>query len=172
MTLLLLSSCGFHLRGFTEVPSWLTQVAITLNTPNRDLEPMLEEQLKAYHVRLASSPTNALYILTIERDNLERQITNVSASTTPRQYLLIYSVQFSLLDNRGVVVVPSTTISVTRQFTLNNNRILGSNYEEMTFKKEMEREAAGQIINRISVAQKPVIIQKRAKQDETVHRAA
>ena len=88
----------------------------------------------------------------IEKDSLTKQITNVSASTTPRQYILLYSVQFSLQKKNGLTVLPSSTIVISRQFTLNNDRILGSDYEEMTFKREMIREAASQIINRLSTA--------------------
>ena len=90
-------------------------------------------------------------------------MTNVSASQTPRQYLLLYSVQFTLISSGGVTIMPSTHIIITRQFTLNNDRILGSNYEEMTFKREMEREAAAQIISRLSTA-KEITLPKKSSQ--------
>ena len=152
IALLLLSSCGFHLRGVAEIPNWLNNIAIVVENGSRELEPLLTEQLQSYRVNLSTSKTNAQYWLIIENDSFQKQITNVSASTTPRQYILIYSIQFSLIKNKGDALLSSNTVSVTRQFTLNNNRILGSDYEEMTFKREMEREAVGLIISRISAA--------------------
>ena len=132
--LLLLSSCGFHLRGLAEIPDWLNNIAVVVDSGSRELEPLLDEQLKSYHVNVFASKAKAQYWLVIENDFFQKQITNVSASTTPRQYLLL------------------NTVSVTRQFTLNNDRILGSDYEEMTFKREMEREASSLIISRLSAA--------------------
>lgn len=150
--LLLLSSCGFHLRGLAEIPDWLNNIAVVVDSGSRELEPLLDEQLKSYHVNVFASKAKAQYWLVIENDSFQKQITNVSASTTPRQYLLLYTVTFSLTKNSGETLLSSNTVSVTRQFTLNNDRILGSDYEEMTFKREMEREASNLIISRLSAA--------------------
>lgn len=163
ISVLLLTACGFKLRGIAEIPAWLNQVAIVMENASRNLEPLLQDQLTAYHVSVSPTKTQAHYWLVIEKDNFQKQITNISASTTPRQYLLLYSVQFSLLKNNGVALLQSNTVSVTRQFTLNNDRILGSDYEEMTFKQEMERDAASLIISRISAAKQPLIEKPHAK---------
>ena len=155
VVLLCLSGCGFHLRGLDrtrEIPAWLNNIAIVLENASRDLEPLLKDQLHAYHVVVSPTKVKAQYWLTIEKDTFSKQLTNVSASTTPRQYLLFYTVQFTLEKSNGLTVLPSNTITINRQFTLNNDRILGSDYEEMAFKREMEREAARQIISRLSAA--------------------
>ena len=161
--LLCLSGCGFHLRGFADVPHWLNHIAIIVQTENRHLEPLLTEQLQAYKIIVTPPNAKPAYRLVIEKDALQKQMTNVSASQTPRQYLLLYSVQFTLISSGGVTIMPSTHIIITRQFTLNNDRILGSNYEEMTFKREMEREAAAQIISRLSTA-KEITLPKKSSQ--------
>ncbi|OGV51261.1 MAG: hypothetical protein A3F46_03590 [Legionellales bacterium RIFCSPHIGHO2_12_FULL_42_9] len=150
---LLLSSCGFHLRGLAEIPDWLNNIAIVVENGNRELEPLLNAELESYHVKVSSSKTKAPYWLIIENDSLQKQITNISASTTPRQYLLIYTVQFSLIKNKGETLLSSNTVTVNRQFTLNNDRILGSDYEEMIFKREMERDAVSLILSRLGTAQ-------------------
>ena len=153
IALLFLSSCGFHLRGFVDIPDWLNNIAIILESGSRELEPLLKAQLESYHVKVSPSQTKAPYWLVIESDSFQKQITNISASTTPRQYLLIYTVQFSLIKNKGETILSSNTVAVNRQFTLNNNRILGSDYEEMTFKREMERNAVSLILSRLATAQ-------------------
>lgn len=146
----LLAACGFHLRGMVDMPSWLNNVAIVIQNASRDLAPVLKDQLQAYNIHIASSPTKAEYLLIIEQDNYQQQITNVGASTAPRQYILIYEVLFKLISKPGQVIIPSSHITVTRQLTVNNDRILGSDAEELLLYNEMRRDAAMQIINRIS----------------------
>ncbi len=150
MCCLLLSGCGFHLRGMIDMPAWLNDVAIIIESGHRDLEPMLKAQLDAYHIQVTSEPNQAHYWLIIEQDREEQHITSVSSSTTPRQYQMTYVVRYRLQQAKGKEIIPSSQIAITRQITINSDRILGSNDEENTLKKEMRRDAAIQILDRIS----------------------
>lgn len=145
---LLISSCGFHLRGFIDMPAWLNDVAIILESANHDLGPMLTAQLEAYHIRVSNDPQNAHYWLIIEQDHEDQQLISVSSSTTPRQYQLLYTVQFKLQEAKGKVITAGR-VTTSRQLTVNSNRILGSNDEENTLKHEMRRDAVIKIMNRI-----------------------
>lgn len=147
---ILLAGCGFHLRGFADLPSWLNCVAIIIEDANHDLQSLLKDQLEAYKIVVPDAISQANYLLVIEKDGYRQEITNVSASTAPRQYLLIYDVQFSLRQIKGRPLISSSHIFVTRQVTINNDRILGSDAEESLLKKEMRADAAIQIINRLS----------------------
>ncbi|CDZ78365.1 LPS-assembly lipoprotein RlpB [Legionella massiliensis] len=146
----LLASCGFHLRGFNDMPRWLNNISIVIENAHRDLGPIIKDQLEAYKIQVNPAPARADYILVIESDGIQQQITNIAASTAPRQYLLIYVVQFKLIKVKGGVIIPPTSVSVTRQLTVNNDRILGSNSEETLLSKEMRNDAAMQIMNRLS----------------------
>jgi len=145
----LLSSCGFKLRGMADMPPWLNNVAVVIQNGNKDLGTMLKEQLSAYHIRINPSPAVADYILVVEQDRLEQKITSVSASTTPRQYQLLYTVTYSLLKRKAKPVISSRLVAVTRQLTVNNNRILGSDSEETQITRAMRQDAVMQIINRL-----------------------
>ncbi|MFA5959202.1 MAG: LPS assembly lipoprotein LptE [Tatlockia sp.] len=146
----LLTACGFHLRGFNDMPHWFNNLAIVIQDAHRDLGPMLRNQLEAYNINLVQDPAKAAYLLVIEGDGIQQQMTNVAASTAPRQYLLIYDVRFTLSKVRGETLVSSGQVFATRQLTINSNRILGSNSEEAQLMDEMRHEAVEQIINRIS----------------------
>lgn len=146
---LLLSSCGFHLRGMMDMPRWLNHVAIIVEQGHRDLAPYLAEYIQSYNLIVDSSPAAAQYWIIIEHDSLKQQITSVSSSTTPRQYELIYTVQFKLVRAKGQEIIPTSAITVIRQATINSDRILGSNQEESLLLNEMRRDAAVQIMNKI-----------------------
>ena len=149
---LLLTGCGFHLRGMNDIPKWLNDVAIVMQDANRDLETLLSDQLEAYHINLCSDPTVARYWLIIERDEVHKEIGSISSTTTPRQYQLIYTVRFKLQRAKGPEIMPSSQVAVTRQVTINSDRMLGSTSEEALLIREMRRDAAIQIIGRVSRA--------------------
>ena len=149
---LLLNGCGFHLRGMVNVPQWLSDVAIIVQQAHNDIAPLLKNQLQAYNVYVNPDPTTAHYWLIIENDAIQQNITSVSSSTTPRQYQLIYTIRFKLQKAKGEEIISTIPITVTRQITINSDRILGSNEEEELTKSEMRRDAVMQILNRISRA--------------------
>ncbi|MGV3739707.1 MAG: LPS assembly lipoprotein LptE [Gammaproteobacteria bacterium] len=149
LSTLFLVGCGFHLRGYVSMPKGLRDVSIIVESVNRDIAPMLKEQLNAYHIRVPEDPENAHYWLILEQDKEEQHITAVSSSTTPRQYQMNYQITFKLQAANGKEIIPSTHITTTRQITINSNRILGSSDEENTLKHEMRKDAVIQIMDRI-----------------------
>ena len=150
LAVLMMTSCGFHLRGVADIPQWLNKIAIIVEEGHHDLAPLLKERLKAYRVQVCDDPGLANYWLIISHDNTEKRIMSVSSSTTPRQYQLVYTVQFRLQSTQSGEVIPVTQIAVTRQLTVNSDRILGSNDEEERLKNEMRRDAVIQILDSLS----------------------
>jgi LPS-assembly lipoprotein len=148
--MILITSCGFHLRGVLDMPPWLNQVTIVLEKTHHDVGTHLKNQLEGYHVHLITNPLQAKYLLLVRNDSFQQQITNVAASTTTRQYQLIYRVEFSLIRANGEIIIPPTVISVTRNFIRNNDRVLSSNWVEGLLDNEMRRDAVMQIISRLS----------------------
>ncbi len=132
------------------MPRWLNHVSIVIQNANHDLKPLLKNQLKAYSITTVDDPAKAAYWLLIEQDNFGQQIASISSSTTPRQYQLIYRVYFKLQRAKGQDIISSNRVIVTRQITLNSDRILGSTNEEEQSKADMRRDAVIQIIERLS----------------------
>ena len=131
------------------MPPWLNNVAIFLPEGSRELRPMLQEQLRAYNINICPDPSSASYWLLIQSASFQQQMTSVSSSTTPRQYQLIYTVRFRTQSRDGKQTFPSRLIVVTRQITINSDRILGSDEEEAITRQEMRRDAVMQILNRL-----------------------
>lgn len=149
LAMFLLTSCGFVLRGTLNKPLWLQNITIIVNDAEQGLGVVLTRQLQSLGVYVNPIARQANYLLVIEKSLHQQQITSVSASTTPRQYQLSYTVIFSLIKASGEPIISSSAITVSRQFTLNNNRILGSDFEGSLIEAEMQREAALQLYNRL-----------------------
>lgn len=132
------------------MPRWLNHITVIIEQAQRDLGPSLVESLQSYHLVVETDPASAKYWLIVQHDDLKKNIASISSSTTPRQYELIYTVEFKLTHAKGREIIPPSSISITRQVTMNNDRILGSNQEESLLVRDMMDEAATQMINRIS----------------------
>lgn len=148
---LCLSACGFHFRGMIDVPEWLTNVAIiTKDGHNKELVSILGAELEGYKIDVNPDPMRADYWLIINHTRYQQHIASIGASTNPRQYQLILTVEFMLQTRKGQIIKSPGQVVVTRQLTVNNDRILGSNEEETVLISEMRHDAVIQIINRLS----------------------
>jgi LPS-assembly lipoprotein len=148
----LLSACGFHLRGMIHLPHHLQKIAIIHQTPiHRDMLLALETLLHENHIQTVDTPSAARYWLILESDQIDQTLSNVSASTIPRQYQLTYRIHYAFSKADGTPIVPSRALSVTQQATINNNRILGSNFEARTIERDLEQKAAEQMLYQISL---------------------
>jgi LPS-assembly lipoprotein len=148
---LLLTACGFRFHGTFALPVWFNKIAVVGLNTHSNLEQTISVMLKDRGIVLLKDINCASFILLLERDKVKQRLVNVSASTTPRQYELSYSVNFSLKNKAGETIMPTNKVIITRQITINNDRILGSNYETVTTLHEMRREAAIQIFNAINL---------------------
>lgn len=146
----LFTGCGLHLQNYANIPPWFNNVAVINEDVKNDLRPEIIEQLKAYKINICTNPKQADYLLILEKDKNVENITAVSSSTTPRQYQMTYAIKYKVRRARdGVDVIPASSAVVTRQFTINSNRILGSDYEGDTLRQEMCRDAVAQILDHI-----------------------
>ncbi|MGL5741703.1 MAG: LPS assembly lipoprotein LptE [Legionella sp.] len=153
----LLSACGFHLRGISNVPSWLSNVALLSENNDKQFIAILESRLEGTKVQINDDPFKADYWLIVNEVNLQQQMISVGASTNPRQYTLTLTVAFVLKTRKGQVVYPPSKINIYRQLTLNNDRILGSKDEETILIGEMKQDAVTQILYRLGHMKKPAL---------------
>lgn len=147
---IVLTACGFHLRGMANIPLWLDRVSIISPEINKELNSKLKSQLESYSILVSADPNLAKYWLIISKHLIQQRVVSIGASTNPRQYQLIMHTEFSLQTAKGQIIKAPGTVVVSRQLTINNDRILGSNDEENVLISEMRQESALQIISRLS----------------------
>ncbi|RUR09597.1 hypothetical protein ELY15_09075 [Legionella sp. km772] len=150
MLAVFLCACGFHLRGMIDVPTWLEQVSVIAKEEQKELADLLKAQLDSYKIKVIDDPSQAKYWIIINYSTVKQQIISIGASTNPRQYQLLMTTNFSLKARDGQIIKAARNVVVSRQFTSNNDRILGSNEEEAILINEMRQDTVVQIINRLS----------------------
>lgn len=140
---LLLSACGFHLRGSADIAEPLRQ--LTLKTPERSrsqLAPILRRQLEANGV---SVNQGAGYLLTIVSEKRSRREATLGADADIDEYELTTKVNFIVKDPQGEIVL-ERNIEAERTYDYDTDAETASNAQEAQLYTEMDRQLANQIL--------------------------
>lgn len=149
--LLLLSGCGFQLRGSQTLP--FESVAIA--NASGDL---LVELTRAFHTtsaRVVGEGDAPQVVLELTPESRERQILSVSGAGRIAELKLVYRLGFKLRDAQGRLWLPPQELLLTRELTFDATRTLAKEQEEALLYRDMQRDAVNQILRRLSTARPP-----------------
>ncbi len=151
VSLMLLSACGFHLKGSGTVRSelpyrqWAVQNGQQMQLP---LETALRQQPQT---QMADSQ-RAEAVLAVRQVNTQKDIlwTNLGGSVI--EYLLVLRVEAQVW-HRGQAVGEPMTVLVRRPMRYSDSQILGKAEEEAQLWADMRQDAAAQMMRRIAISQ-------------------
>ena len=146
---LLTSACGFHLRG-----SQLTDFNIANIYIHQSGAPKLTKevtsQLESAGVTVATTPEGASYIVTLKQEGYEKSVLSVSAATGKvEEYLITYKAKMDLMQADGKKIVENDPISMSRDFTFDENSVLGKFSEEEVLREDLVLRSSGQVLRRL-----------------------
>ncbi len=144
---LLLTGCGFHLRGDLILPE-LYQRIYLVDNGNNDIAKPLRAALESVGTKLEPTPESATSVVTILSSGVQRRALNVAGKSI-REYELQLNVSFVVQDHEGKQVAGQETVSVIRNFRNNNTNVLGSDNEEQIIRREMNQSAVIKILRRM-----------------------
>lgn len=150
ITLLLLSSCGFKLRGHDALPAPFKVMYVRSYNPYDSFTKQLIRTLQKRGTIITQSPCNAPLTLDIMNDLITRQTSTISASTQLIQYKLVETVTYQLLDKRGNVITPPQSITTSRTYSVNINQMLAGNDAQTQLLPDMRRDIIFQLMLRLS----------------------
>lgn len=146
---IIISACGFHLRGREPLPESLQTIYIQTNQPYSSFTRELRQTLRAMGITIAQDIKTAPLILQVLSSNLDQQITSIGAGGQTTTYALTYTVSYQLLDRNGVTVLPIQTATTQRDHSATTNQLLGDMNTQNTLTNDMQREVIYQILNRL-----------------------
>jgi LPS-assembly lipoprotein len=147
--LVVLTACGFKLRGNVELPPALQDTYIQSKDPFTGMARALRTQLKQSGANLLEDREAASAILTISHERSENRILSVGSSGKATEYELFDEVTFSLSDKDGKVLIAPQTLRMTRDLVFDQNELLGKISEAEGIHRQMRASLARQIIMRI-----------------------
>jgi LPS-assembly lipoprotein len=147
--LLALSGCGFHLQGRTPLPETLALTYVQADDQQSDFVQNLRKALLASGAKLSASGTDASSTVRISTDEVKRNILSVSASNTPREYEVIYTVRFSV-SAEGKELLPEQEVSLSRDYSFDERVLLAKEHEEAILREALARDLADIVMRRLA----------------------
>ena len=142
-----LSACGFHLRGEYNVPFGSVYVSAAGTS---QIAKRLQRELTNSPTKLTNAVKDAEAQLNIVDERRDRLILSLSGGGRVREYQLKLTVRYQLVDNKGGVAIPTSEIQLQRILTYDDSQVIAKQQEEALLYLDMERDAAGQILRRMS----------------------
>lgn len=146
-----LSACGFHLRGLSGPARPLPFTALFVSLENVTLgDALLTTLRRDERVQLWPQAKGAEAVLRVYGEASARDILTINRGGKVNEYQLTYRVSAELLKNGERYGAPMTIV-VRREMGYSDKEILGKEQEEAMLWNDMRRDAAEQIVTRLSL---------------------
>lgn len=140
----LVQGCGFQLHG-SGIPASLHTLKVVGDNKS-DFYRLVTTRLKAAGVTVADK--EGLPVLTLGGVSNSNQVASINAQGVDAEYVLGFSTQFSLsMAGKPTQVFP---INFNRSFLNKPDAALASSREQMQLTKEMQEQAANQVIRQLA----------------------
>jgi LPS-assembly lipoprotein len=139
--LLLLSGCGFHMRGNYQLPATVGAVFIDVPGYDYDLRHRLQRTLASRGVRLVDEATAADAVLQIRNPRFATRVLSVGTDARVREHELRYTLGFELRRRDGTFLVAPQTVELLRDVTYDETNVLGSQSEQSAGRLELQDQA-------------------------------
>lgn len=160
----LLTGCGFKLQGSEPLPNDLKILAIESDTPYDPFIQQLTSSFKQRHVLVIKNAIDAPYVLHVTGLSLSTTQTSVGTSQQIRQYQVIYSATFNLINHAGQVIMPNVTLSATQNQTMLGGQLLQNTNQLNDLKGTLERQVINQLFDHFEAMHTMKMMQAKTKQ--------
>ncbi len=143
-----LSGCGFALQGAYSLPPAMATTYIDTNDRYSALYRALDDALRESGVVVTDSATDDAATLTILAEQTGQRVLSVSARNVPTEYEVFYTVEYALSKDQQSLLAPRT-LTLTRDYTYDENRVLGKAAEEQLLRDSIVDDLVRIIIKQI-----------------------
>ncbi|MFJ3055705.1 LPS assembly lipoprotein LptE [Herbaspirillum sp. NPDC087042] len=159
---LILSACGFHLRGAADLPFKTIYLDFP---PNSAVGVELKRNIEASGPKVLDTAKDAEANLKVLADKRDRQVLTLNTDGRVREYALFQRFTFSVTDAKGLTVIPATAITIRRVITYDANQELAKQAEEALLYRDMQSDLVQQILRRLSASKSALSTEKAAAGD-------
>ncbi|AYD65970.1 hypothetical protein YH64_028905 [Achromobacter sp. LC458] len=146
---MLLSACGFALRGVTPMPFDTLYVGMPDTTQfGADVRRAL--RAASPNTKLVDSPKEAQAILQQVGDTRTLREVSLNAQGRVEEYELGINYTFRLIDNKGRALIPDTTLSIYREMPYDDQVVQAKQGQIDTLYKAMQRDLVSRLLRRMT----------------------
>lgn len=148
--LFLLAACGFHPRGALSLPQGAEKIYLSGIAPSTPLARDIAMLYTRAGGTVVDDREEAQAVLDILGERSDRRVAAVNADGRVSQFELYYSLRFRLLDLRGEIIHPESSVGVTRDYAFDPTNVLGKAQEESLLRDDMRQQVVGQMLRRLA----------------------
>lgn len=155
VSILLLVSCGFHLRGNTQVPTELKTVVLMPDEPYTPQQRAIRTLFRANDIHLyeatdVGNGASSYYQIELLDAAVTRDVIIIGTDAQAKQEQIIIAQRYRIVPPHEQPM-PAQIISVQRILNVDQNRVLGQDQEEIVLMEEMRDDIAQQLLKRITL---------------------
>ena len=145
---LLLTGCGFHLRGRADLPFDSLFVGVAENSAfGAELKRSIEA---TSNTRIVDRPERAQAIFSVMAEVREKTILSLNSAGRVREFQLTYRLTFRVHDAAGKDFIPLNDIVLLRDFSFNDTQVLAKEAEEGLLYRDMQSDMVQQVLRRLT----------------------
>lgn len=156
LSILLLSACGFTLRGSQALPDTFKQVIIDSKVQYSELTRALVKRLPVYQLSalvsndetVLNNATGAFVLLKLEPEKFERRLLSLFSSGQVAEYEIVYIVNYSVTFPGKQII--KNSFRVSREYQDDPDQILAKSRELNLILAELREESADRMIRLLS----------------------
>ncbi len=148
--MLILTSCGYHLRGALDLPTGMK--VVYMEGGSAQLQEQFKRTMEISSVPIASSPEKAGIIVKIFDEDNQRRVLSLDSGGSANYFELYYRLDYELLDGKNKVIAERQPVEIKRDYYNNQLAVIAKENEETVIRNEMYRQAVRTIVNRARVA--------------------
>ena len=149
--IILLSGCGFQLRGTVDIPEeWLAMHLVT-SSPNGELARGVRTSFANNGVQWMEA-ADANYLLHLGDEKFEQRNLSIGANARAAEFELTLRTTLRVLNDRGEEVLPRSDVLVHKIMTHNPSNVTGKVEESNLLRREMRQELVQQLMRNIRFA--------------------
>lgn len=162
-SLMLLTACGFHLRGYDRALFCHSIPALQLENPEpySEFSRTLVDFISQYQIQIISSecPYDSLkpdtWILTVSNPEFTERPLSYSSDGQTNYLILEMKLKFEAKTASGTCRIPTQTLILSRPMSVQPNAFLNNDYQRALLKKTLYQEATLQILHKLSAEVDP-----------------
>lgn len=150
LTLLMITSCGFHLRGMTEI-SFKT---VSLEGKELSFTKNLKKTLTNNKVAIVLPTENPELRVELLSEESEKRILSLSGQGLVREFEIFYRVRYRVKTVDSETWSQENILETRRDFTYSDSNLIGKEEEERQLNESMRNEAITNLFNQIQLITK------------------
>lgn len=146
---LLLSACGFQLRGAATLPPEMDKTYIEATDRHSLFYRGIRDGLRHAGVSIVDSANDATAVFAVQGEDTGQRVLSVSARNVPREFEVYYTVNYNVATTDKVILAAQQQ-TLTRDYIWDETLVLGKEKEEQLLREEIVSDLVRVILIQLS----------------------